>query len=96
MEPGSVISPHAGPTMERLRMHCAVSIPPNSEESYMRVGDKRVTWEQGECFVFKEYCEHEVKISNEAAGQRSVLILDLPNPFLKSQPQSDSNKNDEL
>ena len=27
MEPGTVVPPHAGPTMERLRMHCAVFVP---------------------------------------------------------------------
>ena len=82
MEPGTVVLPHAGPTMERLRMHCAVMVPDNSEKSFIRVGDQKVSWEEGKCFVFSEHCEHEVVIQEDAADFRVVLIVDLPNVFL--------------
>ena len=52
----------------------------------MRVGSAWRSWGQDGCFVFREDCEHEVRVSPALpAGQpRVVLIADFANPFLAS------------
>ena len=34
------------------------------------------------CFVFREECEHEVRIDETTSRPRTVLIIDFVNPFL--------------
>mmetsp|Transcript_26845 Transcript_26845/g.53539 ORF Transcript_26845/g.53539 Transcript_26845/m.53539 type:complete len:373 (-) Transcript_26845:7-1125(-) len=79
---GTHVRPHAGPTMERLRVHCLVSGASPSSSTFIRVGDERRTWQKGKCFAFDESCEHEVHIGAVEGGERIVLIADVPNPFL--------------
>ena len=35
-----------------------------------------------ECFVFREACEHAVRVPREAVGPRVVLLADFANPLL--------------
>ena len=89
MEPGAVVRPHSGPSNARLRMHCAVDLPPPSYHAtpaggtYLRVGTERRAWRGGECFVFREDCEHEVRIARDLGGPRVVLIIDFASPRLR-------------
>ena len=89
------IRPHAGPVNTRLRVHCAIALPPSAlvAEAWLRVGTANVTWRPGNCFVFDESCEHEVafrllppppsaRASDGASMDRIVLIVDFANPFL--------------
>lgn len=84
MQPGTHVRPHAGPTNARLRMHCGVHVPPEPFSGWLRVGTASTSWQDGQCFVFDESCEHEVHIPSEAPHPRTVLILDFANPLLDS------------
>jgi hypothetical protein len=92
MAPGTVVRPHAGPSNGRLRMHCGVHVNASSggatggvAASYLRVGDgARRTWRRGECFVFREACEHAVAIDAALAAPRTILIVDFASPFVAS------------
>jgi hypothetical protein len=91
MRPGTVVRPHAGPSNERLRMHCSILIPDNgASTSSFRVGTERRSWEDRDCFVFQESCEHEVVIAPEANGDRIVLIIDFASPFINMGSFSES------
>lgn len=99
MQPGTTVHPHAGPTNTRLRMHCALLVPSLSPggaggsasregdgtigSGFLRVGTDTQWWEEGQCFVFDESCEHEAQISEHASGDRVVLIIDFANPFMR-------------
>lgn len=83
MAPGTRVRPHAGPTNARLRMHCSVSVPRNRKTA-ITVGTQSTGWELHQCFVFREECQHEVEIGVSAESNRTVLIVDFANPFLRS------------
>jgi hypothetical protein len=87
MFPGTVVRPHAGPVNSRLRLHCGIMIPQRMQKSpYIKVGTETAVWEEGECFVFDESCQHEVVYPNEQVdGVRVVLIIDFCNPLLESE-----------
>ena len=86
MLPGTVVRPHAGPTNGRLRAHCPLRLPPGGMDvATFRVGNDVVTWEEGQCLVFDESCEHEVHVMGHAEGPRVVLLVDFANPFLSSE-----------
>ncbi|GMH59382.1 hypothetical protein TL16_g02818 [Triparma laevis f. inornata] len=84
MEGNTYVRPHAGPTMERLRLHCSI-VGAVGADSWIRVGNEKRRWDVGGCFVFDESCEHEVSITEVVDGgeYRVVLIADLANVFLK-------------
>ena len=79
---GTRVRPHAGPVNSRLRIHCALRVPPELERSWIKVGDQILHWKEGKCFVFDESCQHEVSIAEAEGGQRVVLVADFANPFL--------------
>jgi len=87
MLPGTRVRPHAGPTNGRLRMHCTLMVPPEPGVAQIRVGGEWKSWQEGECLVFDESCEHEVKIAATASTPRVVLIVDFANPFLVSEDE---------
>lgn len=82
MRPGTVVRPHAGPTRDRLRSHCTLHAPPPGSSSGMRVGDLKTGWKADACFVFRESCEHSVRIDPEDETNRVVLIVDFAQPFV--------------
>jgi aspartate beta-hydroxylase len=77
LHPGTHIVPHCGASNTRLRVHFAIRIPDGAS---MRVGDTRLTWEEGKCLVFDDSFEHEVW--NRAATPRIVLLFDVVHPNL--------------
>ena len=84
---GTVVNTHAGPTNNRLRMHCTISNPFDRKRSFMTVGTEKVHWEEeASCIVFDESCQHNVRIvhkdDEDTDTLRIILIWDLPNPFL--------------
>jgi hypothetical protein len=87
--PGTIITPHCGPTNIRHRLQYAITIPPPSnqqEQSGLKVagGDDQVllTWKQGGAFVFDDSFDHSVDYSANSRGERIVLIVDLWHPEL--------------
>ena len=58
LHPQSHIVPHCGHTNARLRIHLGVRTPPGAS---IRVHDRVLTWKEGECLVFDDSFEHEVK-----------------------------------
>lgn len=73
----SWIKPHCGASDFKLRMHCTIQ---SNSKSAIRVGNQIKSWEENECFVFDETCEHEVW--NNSTSTRVVLIVDFLNPLV--------------
>ena len=77
LKPGARIPPHTGFLNTRLIAHLAVVAPPGS---WLRVGNERRVWREGEVSVFDDTIEHEA--ANESALDRTVLIFDVWRPEL--------------
>src|SRR5581483_4607720 len=52
--PGYRIPAHQGVTKGILRVHLGLMVPRERERCFMRVGDQRVVWREGECVVFDD------------------------------------------
>ncbi len=77
LEPATHLHPHCGKTNARLRLHMGLKVPSNT---FLRVADQTLTWEEGKCFIFDDSFEHEVW--NKSAETRVVLIMDIWHPDL--------------
>lgn len=73
------IPPHRGVTKGVIRCHLGLIVPENREKCVMRVDDQICRWQEGQCLVFDDTYEHEVK--NETDQQRVVLIIDVTRPM---------------
>lgn len=73
LAPGTMITPHCGPTNTRIRIHLGLEVP--EPRPWIRVGREWRTWEPGRCLVFDDSFEHEVVHRGDRA--RVVLIADL-------------------
>ena len=87
--PGARIRPHAGPAGDRVRAHCTIfELRAGAHAATLRVGSAKArNWHTGECFIFDEQFEHEVKIDDnnnvdDEKDARIVILVDLANPFL--------------
>jgi hypothetical protein len=85
---GAHILPHAGPTVARLRVHCALAVQWPPGVGALRVGREGREWREGECWAFDESYEHEVRVgegvgAEERAQTRVVLIFDIVNLWLE-------------
>lgn len=84
--PGTIITPHCGPTNVRHRLQYAITSttpPSNEQQAGLKVGDDQVLrWQQGKSFVFDDSFEHSVDYSANSSGERIVLIVDLWHPEL--------------
>jgi aspartate beta-hydroxylase len=58
----------------------------------MRVGDRRVVWQEGRCVVFDDSFEHEVW--NSADEPRIVLLFDIVHPDLPSDRRLVAEQNE--
>jgi beta-hydroxylase len=72
LEPGSKITPHAGPFKGCIRYHLGLNCP---EESFIIVDGIRYTWKNGEDVLFDDTFIHEVK--NESNDTRIILFCDI-------------------
>ena len=77
--PGYHIPKHKGITRGILRGHLGLSIPKNSKECFMDVGNNRIYWEQGKAVVFDDTFEHAVW--NNTDQERIVLLFDFDRPM---------------
>jgi aspartate beta-hydroxylase len=89
LAPGAHVRPHFGPTNNRLRIHCTVFSGTDSsldaKFSFLRVGQEKHGWKEGECFAFDEGFEHEAFHGQNASGYRVVLLVDIANPLLETE-----------
>ena len=77
LTPGTHILPHRGVTNTRLVVHLPLIVP---EDCAIVVGGEPHVWREGEVMIFDDTFEHEAW--NRSASTRSVLILDVWNPYL--------------
>lgn len=79
LEPGAHIVPHCGYEGYAgyvLRVHLGLDIP---EDCALRVGSEIRQWQEGQCLVFDDSCEHEAW--NRSRRTRTVLLCDFLNPL---------------
>jgi len=77
LEARTRIPPHTGSSNTRLIVHLPLVLPGPAR---FRVGNVTRPWRMGEAWVFDDTIEHEAW--NDADAPRSILILDVWNPFL--------------
>ena len=73
------IPPHFGPTRALVRCHLALRVPADGERCWIRVDNEIHHWQQGQCLVFDDTYEHEVR--NDTDQLRAVLFLDVDRPM---------------
>ncbi|TKR72005.1 hypothetical protein L596_019530 [Steinernema carpocapsae] len=78
------IAEHCGLTNARLRCHLGVEVPEDSEHCYMKVGDKKFTWTNGECILIDDSLLHSVSLKG-CPDDRTVLVVDFWQPLLSEQ-----------
>ena len=83
VEPKSHIAPHCGPTNIRLRCHVALFVPPGC---HMRVHAQSRQWVEGECLLFDDSFEHEVRHAGKSDdGARVVFMIDMWHPDITTK-----------
>ncbi len=73
----SHIPPHVGSSNVRSIVHLPLILP---GRAWFRVGNERRDWKIGEAWVFDDSIDHEAM--NEADLTRTILIVDVWNPYL--------------
>jgi len=79
IDPGYRIPAHRGVTKGIIRAHLGLKVPAERDRCFMRVGDRRVVWREGNCVVFEDSFEHEVQ--NDTDESRAVLLFDFDRPM---------------
>ncbi|MGZ0189292.1 MAG: aspartyl/asparaginyl beta-hydroxylase domain-containing protein [Alphaproteobacteria bacterium] len=79
LAPGYHIPHHRGVTKGVIRGHLAMVVPEDRENCWIRVGEERVSWRQGDCLVFDDTFDHEVQ--NDTPDRRVVLLIDVDRPM---------------
>ncbi|MGF1592704.1 MAG: aspartyl/asparaginyl beta-hydroxylase domain-containing protein [Kiloniellaceae bacterium] len=79
LEPGYHITAHKGVTKGILRCHLGLVVPDRREDCWMRVDDKKYSWETGKVLVFDDTYDHEVL--NDTGQPRVVLLFDFERPM---------------
>src|SRR5690606_34295917 len=72
LAPGYHIPPHRGPTRALVRCHLGLRVPAARERCWIRVDDQVCQWREGECLLFDDTYEHEVR--NDTPDYRAVLF----------------------
>ncbi|CAK9084874.1 Aspartate beta-hydroxylase domain-containing protein 2 [Durusdinium trenchii] len=70
LTPGMHLKPHCGPTNLHLTCHLGLQVPPGCS---IRVGKEWRTWHEGQCLVFDDSYEHEVR--HDGDSTRIVLLV---------------------
>ncbi len=79
LSPGYHIPPHRGVTKGVIRCHLALIVPDQAEKCVMRVADQTCQWREGECLVFDDTYDHEIR--NDTDQLRAVLLFDFARPM---------------
>jgi len=87
---------HCGPTNVRLRCHLPLTVPSKTSGSYLRVGERCVSWEEGDPILFDDSFLHSAIYAGcddsgdstrsriDPSGDRIVLIVDFWHPSLSA------------
>jgi aspartyl/asparaginyl beta-hydroxylase (cupin superfamily) len=78
LDGGKSVPAHCGPYRGYIRYHLGLLVPEVDPPS-IRVKDHHYTWKEGESVLFDDSWEHEV--TNNAKGDRVVLIVDVRRPM---------------
>ena len=79
LAPGYHIPRHRGVTKGLIRGHLAMVVPEDRDNCWIRIGDEYVNWKQGDCLVFDDTFDHEVR--NNTSERRVVLLIDVDRPM---------------
>lgn len=79
LSPGYHIPRHRGVTKGVIRGHLAMAVPEDRENCWIRIDQEKVSWRQGDCLVFDDTFDHEVR--NDTPERRVVLLLDVDRPM---------------
>ena len=77
------IPPHTGSTNARALVHLPLVLPGPAR---FRVGNETRDWKMGQAWVFDDTIEHEAW--NDADVPRTIMILDVWNPYLSDAERS--------
>ena len=77
------IPPHTGSTNARALVHLPLVLPGPAR---FRVGHETRDWKMGQAWVFDDTIEHEAW--NDAGTPRTIMILDVWNPYLSDAERS--------
>jgi beta-hydroxylase len=72
------IPPHRGHYKGVLRYHLGLLVP-EPDKSFIRVGQDKASWQEGQSLIFDDTHEHEVR--KESEGDRVVLFVDFLRPL---------------
>lgn len=78
LAPGYRIPPHLGPTRAVVRCHLGLRVPADNDNCWIRVDREVRHWREGECLIFDDTFEHEVR--NDTDESRAVLFIDVDRP----------------
>jgi beta-hydroxylase len=78
LAPGARLKPHRGHYAGVLRYHLGLIVPA-PDRCGLRVGDRTVTWQEGQSVVFDDTFEHEAW--NDSDRNRVVLFVDFARPL---------------
>lgn len=79
LAPGMRIPPHHGFVNTRLIVHLGLVVPP---DCWLRVGNHRRAWREGEAWAFDDTIEHEAWNGSDAT--RVILLFDVWRPELSA------------
>ncbi|MBD2841832.1 aspartyl/asparaginyl beta-hydroxylase domain-containing protein [Erythrobacter rubeus] len=79
LAPGARIVPHRGVTKAFITAHLGIKVPRDRESCWLRVGNERLSWREGEWTVFDDTYEHEVH--NDTDETRIVLLCQVARPL---------------
>lgn len=79
LAPGCHIPRHKGVTKGILTCHLGLRVPRAADRCRMRVGQRTVSWREGECIVFDDSQHHEVW--NDTDETRVVLLIQFARPM---------------
>ena len=79
LEPGAYLSPHEGVYKGVIRYHLGLITPADSNNCYINIGNRKLSWNPGEDMMFDDMYLHEVH--NNTNCPRLILFLDIKRKF---------------
>lgn len=79
LEPGAKITIHSGPSKGVLRYHLGLSVPKDTENCFISVGNIKYSWKDGKGVLLDDTYEHFVQ--NNTEELRIILLCDIQKPL---------------